>query len=266
MGFFDSISGFFGGGGSGVGSLVGAAASLGGALIGSKANKDAARTVSQSQAQAAQTAADAYLRGAEIMAEGNKQAQARLQPLADTSAPAINYLRTVMAQDPATLTPSQETLRADLTRRANTQLASSGLRGSGRAVTASINDVDRRFRDDAYDQNLHRADQAAGKLAGTYTSTLGDIADIDRRTSEGRAQAVQRGGDAFAGATRAGGEAAAGADVANANQWGSAMGMISSLLAQDRKERTGAYPVGQNIKWDSPRYSDTYAGTSDYYA
>lgn len=253
MGFLDSIGDFFGGG---AGKLASAAASIGGALIGSEANKDAADRISSSSTDAARIAADAYLRGAEIAAQGGRDAQARLEPLRAQSEPAISYLRRVMAQDPSMLTPAQQTMRADLMRRANTTLASSGLRGSGRAVTASIRDVDRRLHDDAYGENLRRADTAAGRLAGVHTSAVGDQAGIDRQISGDRARAVERGGDAFAGATRTAGEADAGAGIANANQWGSAMGMISSLMAQDRKERSGAYPVGGRQQISLGDYND----------
>lgn len=252
MGFLDSIVDFFGGGGN----LLKAGTQIAGSLLASDANQDAAERIAQGSNEAAQIAADAYLRGAKITDEGHQRAQERLQPLATTSAPAIAYLRRVMAQDPSMLTPAQQTMRADLLRRASNTLATSGLRGSGRAVTASIRDVDRRFRDDSYGENLRRADQAAGQLAGVHTSTVGSIADIDRRAAQDRANAVTKGGEAFSRATQTGAEAGASADLADARQWGTAMGMIGSLMAQDRKERSGAYPVGQNIQWSGPRYTD----------
>lgn len=253
MGFLDSIGSFFGGG---AGNLIGAAASIGGALIGSEANKDAAERISTSSLEGAHIAADAYRDAAEIAAQGGRDAQARIEPLRAQSEPAISYLRRVMVQDPAMLTPAQQTMRADLMRRANTQLASSGLRGSGRAVTASIRDVDRRLHDDAYGENLRRADTAAGRLAGVHTSAVGDQAGIDRQISGDRARAVERGGDAFAGATRTAGEADAGAGIANGAQWGSAMGLIGSLLARDNKERSGAYPVGGKQPISVGNYDD----------
>lgn len=187
-------------------SLVGALpaiASIGGAIIGSNANTEAA----------------------EIAAAANDRAiaasNARYEDLKRQTQPAQTYLSTVMGQGDQ-LTPAQLQEMDDLRRQTTNRLATSGLRGSGRATVSALRAVESDYRNKALDANRRRADAAAGTQAGAYYSTFDDQAALDR-------QGVNSG------------LYSAGATTANASLTGSALGDIASLIASDNKGRASRY-------------------------
>ena len=243
--------------------LIGAAGSIGGALLGSNANRDAADRVAQANREAAQINADAQREAAQRYGEyldravaeaaaANQRAQGTLRGMASQSAPAVEYLRGVAFSNPYELTPQQQTAHADTLRQANANLARSGLRGAGRAGVATLNKADLDFRNSAYASNRSRADSANSQLfQDNRRAMYGDV-DVERDTgrtradalgAQGRAQqnALQNIGTTTAGLTRDSGQTDASAGLANANLWGSAIGAIGSILADETKQRLGGY-------------------------
>lgn len=215
MSLFDAIGSFFGGGGN----VLGAAASLGGALLASEANKDAAEEARKgAEAQAA------------AIREGNLAAQARYEQRRTDSAPAMDYLRTLVAMDPSQLTPSQRRGMEDYQRGAQARLAASGLRGAGRAGVASINEGAAGYLARAYDDNQRRADSAARALASDYGEADTAMSNIDRDSGRAAGNAAAQGGYINANA-----------GTANAQQWGTALGAIANLVAKENKERSSQY-------------------------
>jgi len=220
MGFFsDIIDGvgdlFSGGGGFDGNSFVDAAVNIGGAFIAKDANDDAAEKIAAAERE----------RAAAIRA-GNDAAQARFDQTLQLTQPSIDALTRIGTSDPSTLTPGQERDLEDARRQATNTFSTSGLRGSGRAVTAGIRDVESTFRNQAFDINRARKDDANRTLAGEGFAATGQAAGLD--VDSGRVE-----GDAAAGA----GNAFASAGLANANLQGGALADISSLISSEEKRR-----------------------------
>ena len=169
--------------------LISGAATIIGANIAAKGNK-----------KAAGIAADSERRSAEEIAASNRLAQSRL---------------TEAAKLPTRLTPSQEVqldrARTDI----RGQLASSGLRGSGRATVAAFRDVESDLRNRMLDSERGRRERLSTGLANIDMST-------GRSTGE---------------ATRQGGMYAADATTSNAGLRGAAVGSILGSIASEAKER-----------------------------
>lgn len=222
---WDAIASFFS---NNAAPIIGGVAALGGAAISTLGNNAAADKASNATRDAAQIGADA-------LREGQRLADERLEKQRRDAEPAVQYLKRVMAQDPGQLTPEQLTARDNMRRDVNARLSASGLRGAGRAGVAAANRADLEFSDNAFTTNQRRADTAATGLAGDYNAATRSLADLDRATASSigniSSRAVERGGtiDANAG-------------LANANQWGSAMGMIGSIIADEKKGRQSNYP------------------------
>ena len=217
MSLFDAIGGFFA---DNADKIIPAVAQLGGAALAADANRSAAE-----EARAAAEAQAAAIR------EGNRLAQARYEQRRAESEPAMAYLRQVMATDPSTLTPQQQRNFDDYMRGAGARLAASGLRGAGRAGVASVNEGAAQFKANAFGQNQARSDSAARTLASDFQSVDNNLAGLDRDTARATGDAAMRGG--IYGAN---------AGTANAGQWGSAIGALSTIFARDNKERESQYP------------------------
>lgn len=217
MGFFSdafqAVGDFFGGDDV-ASSLIDAGASLGGAFISSQANEAAADRVAQAEEERARATERASLR-----------ADRRFQEQRDLAAPGTERLRDIVV-NPQGLTPEQQRGLEDARREANATLAASGLRGSGRAVTAALKDIDENFRARAIESNIGRADRAASQLSGEGF-----------RAGE---QAINTGlrGDIGASEARTSGEFnRARAGIANAGLRGAALGDISSIISDQIKAR-----------------------------
>jgi hypothetical protein len=163
---------------------------------------------------------------------GNRLAVDQLRTLEAQGQPGVSYFQRVVARDPYTLTPAQRTAEKDLRREANARLAKSGLRGSGRAVTASFNDLLNRFRGAAVETNLGRGDRAAGALTGQATSAGTNIANI-----------YAGGGQQAGQIALAGGETAGNLLSSNAALNAETMGSLAGIFAgeRDRQNRESRY-------------------------
>lgn len=237
--------------------------SLGGALLSSNANQNASDTIAQSNRDAAKIYADAQAQGYDrykalidqAMGEAtayNNQAKQRYQTQADATAPAMTQLRQTAFSNPYTLTPQQQTAREGVVRDANVRLASSGLRGAGRAGVATVNKATQDFDNSAWASNRNRADSANSQLYGANQSAENNIAATDRQTGSTRAnmlsgaataasQASQNTGSYTAGTTRDTGQTEANAGTADANLWGSAIGALTNVIANNQKSLFGGY-------------------------
>lgn len=102
----------------------------------------------------------------------------RFDAITGQAQPANSYLRSVVAQDPNVLTPAQQIQMADLRRRSQIALNNSGLRGSTRATTASIYDVEARGNAGMVASNTERADSAARVLSGQGGSAQMQAAQV----------------------------------------------------------------------------------------
>lgn len=257
----DAISGAAGGGGGfwdsagnwisdNSGSLIRGVTSLGGALLGSNANSSAAdRASAAAREGAAISAAEAARARAEMAAardRGIAAIRAGTQGYADTIAPLLTE-RPVVLPTHRGLTASQRIAREDLLRQGRSTLATSGLRGAGRAGVASLMDADRRFlaaatdRDDADRLAAHRtarvsADNARSGLAQVRAQEGGSIANTEIGQGNRMADSIQQAGQVTANATQQAGNFQANAGLANAGLYSDALGTLGSVIAGSVKE------------------------------
>lgn len=208
---------FTGGGGS---SWLGTAVKIGSEVYG-------AYTQYNAQQDASQIMQQGYADQTSALLAGNEAAQARLAALGEQTAGATDYLRRVVAHDPYTLTPGQQTGLEDTRRQARNSLAYGGLRGAGRAGVAAFNEADRRYTDAAYASNQARADAAAGQLSGQGFGVTQQAAGFDIATGRG-----------VAGGAVPAADDKASSNLANAALKGSVVGTLSSFIANDQKDRS----------------------------
>lgn len=221
--------------------LIEVAVPAAGALLGASANRSAAKTASAGAERAAQ-----------IEAEAQEKARQEFRAAAERGIGAIRegtagYQQTIapLLRSPDMLTPAQEIAREDLHREMNAQLAASGLRGAGRSGVAAFFDADRRFLADAMDRNQDRSDQARRGLAGIFADQGRSIANTEIGAGSQLGSSFQSEGRAGAGAANDAAAYQAQAGLANARLYGSAIGSIGSLIADERKRQaTEARSVG----------------------
>lgn len=191
-----------------------------------------ASKVADANQQAAQLAQENAVANRGVITAANDRAIGFLQPQIDAAAPAQDYLRTVMAQNPNQLTPQQSIELADRGRAAVTATPT-GLRGSGRYLTASVNDVQNRGRAGMIAQNLARTDNAANTLAARGAGASTGAANLASNTGTQMAQVNQTGSDAQANAITAT------ADYNNASLQNIGSFFANAMKDADRESRYG---------------------------
>lgn len=171
------------------------------------------------------------------MKEANKIEQAKLaeatrqyEDLKTTAAPAVSYLQNLISVPQGGLYQDQVAAQEDNRRQALNDLSHSGLRGSGRAVTASLKSIDSDFVNNALAQNRGARQAAAGQLTGPYFNAGSNIA-----------QATLNGGRTQADNVAEQGANTGNAMLANTQLIGKAIGDISSLAASEIKGRDSRY-------------------------
>lgn len=215
-----------------------------------KANDRAAQTVAASTDRATQVQVQANQAAQQQLQEAQKkveaagqQTQQKLDVLAGQGQPGIDYLRTLTVTNPYSLNPQQQ-LQLEDARRVAVNSMPSGLRGSGRAVTASVRRVEEGTRGDMIASNQRRSDSAANVLAGMGNNAAMQSAQVPVQTAGQSANIIGQGanitsqtGRTIADNTMTGATTLANADVASANSSASTLGAIASIFANDSKER-----------------------------
>uniref|UniRef100_A0A6M3IS15 Uncharacterized protein n=1 Tax=viral metagenome TaxID=1070528 RepID=A0A6M3IS15_9ZZZZ len=183
-----------------------------------------AKNVADANRQAAEIAQANAAANRGVITAANDRAIGFLQPQTDAAAPAQDYLRTVMAQNPNQLTPQQQ---IDLTDRGRAVVTNtpSGLRGSGRYLTASINDVQNRGKAGMIDANTRRSDTAASTLAARGAGA-----------STGAANLSANAGSQITGVNTLGADAGANALTSTAASNAQTLGDLGSYFAQAMKD------------------------------
>ena len=216
MGWFSDAFDFIDGGGGGwLGPVIGGATMIGGALIAGDANKDAARI-----------AAEASDRASDRQRESAAEANALLQQLTDEFGPARDLLLERAMRDPASLTPGQQRMLADLARSSDAATAASGMRGAGRTRLALMDELLGRAQGRFYDINRASSEDAADALADMGVRGITSQAAVTSGQGAGEADALLRGADI-----------AAGAKTATGSVWGETLGNLGGLIAESIKER-----------------------------
>lgn len=204
---FKFVEPVFGGGG---GSIVEPIIRGGAAIIGEKLARDANnRAVTEGNRAAA-------LRAAAIKA-GNDEAVARLDEIIRAGEAGTAALQKAVSSDPSILSSTQQRVLDQTRRDTDARLASTGLRGSGRAVTAAIRDVDEGVRGRFIDQNQQRSDFAANQLHQPVAGAITGQANIAAGTGQalGTSAEQQNVNQAFNTQSNAGLRGQAIADIAS---------------------------------------------------
>lgn len=111
------------------------------------------------------------------MADSSNMYSDQYEPYIETGQQALQRLEQIAQQDPNKLTPAQRLQMKDLQRQFVGNLASSGLRGAGRAGVAATNDAIARQAARSFDANQARSDAATTKLNEMGFSSTGKVAD-----------------------------------------------------------------------------------------
>lgn len=248
---------------SAIASALPALIQAGGSLYGQKqaadANKAAAQTAGQVSGQAADTLKTGYdqqlssLLGVtpELRQNyGDRYAHtaALYQPYVQAGQQGLAGIQAVAATDPNHLTPEQQRTIADYRRGAASRLASSGLRGAGRAGVAAVNEGDASLQARLFTANQSRRDAANTDLArygyqgaGQQAQALGTLYGANAVLSATDAQLVGNTAmdkaKADAASQGAAGSALVSAQQANGASYGSTLGSLGSVIASDLKDR-----------------------------
>jgi hypothetical protein len=178
---------------------------------------------SNANQKAAKTLAEASDRSAQQLVAGNQSAQAKLQTIADRTAPAVTYLKQVMSD--TSLTPAQQQ-RVQDTRRLEGQQLSSRL--GGRSATAVATRSATNLENSIYDANRARSDNAAGTLAGQNQSAITNSAQLDTGLGQNLSRVTQSAGENMANADLSTGQL-------QAKTIGDVMSPIRTIIATDQK-------------------------------
>lgn len=198
--------------------LIPAIASIGGAALGAVGNSKAASTSSKYAKKALELEREKLAEARTIYEDEKAQAE-----------PAVSYLRQVVATPVGGLYPDQLAAQEEVRRQGLNDISRSGLRGSGRAVTAALKRIDSDFVNGAMAQNRQNRLSAAGGLAGQSFAASNNIANS--LVNEGAAEA---------NTVNSIGTNNANSSLANFQLAGGALGEIGSAIAQELK-RPSAY-------------------------
>jgi hypothetical protein len=241
--------GGWGGAISGLGSLARVATPLVGAYLGTEANADAARLQAGATRDATLLQAAALQRTQQMQREAADRGIAAIRAgttrYADTIAPMM-VERPVMLPTYRGLTEAEGIARDDIRRNSVATLASSGLRGAGRAGVAAVMDADRRFVTSATDRNDDRriqamqqartsADSARRGLAGVYAQEGSAIANTEIGQGNRIADTEGTIGGVQAQGAISQGQIGAGQATADASLWGDALGTLGAVIADAGK-------------------------------
>ena len=194
------------------------------ALITTGATIWGAKKAADATQQAANTAATAQTGATAAEQAGIKTATGTQKQLMTQASPGlVGIQRVIGAAD--TLTPAQLTALEDSRRTTLDALRGGSLRGSARATSATVRDVDGRMTEGFLDANRQRADQAASNLSGQYFNAGNNIANLN----------LQTGKTASAGLINTGDINAANA-IGQGNISGTAIGDIGAVIADQLKQ------------------------------
>lgn len=156
--------------------------------------------VNNANADAARLAQEGKGSAFRAIQAGQADSMARYDAIAAQGQPGNAYLRTVMAQDPTKLTPQQQLTLAEQQRQQANILNTGPLRGSGRAITASLNNGAAKTQGDMIARNTGRADDAARVLSGQGQQASMQAAGVPLQVGQAMGQGEMQASNAAANA------------------------------------------------------------------
>lgn len=154
-------------------------------------------------------------------------AQQQFGAMRTQAQPGVDRLTQLATTDPNSLTPDQIRALSDARESSLAGLAVSGLRGSGKATSAVINDTQKRMREGYVSNNQTRADTAASNLSGQYFNAGNNEANVNRDLATSGSNALMKQGETTSSAT-----------TANGALSGQAIGDIGAIIADQIKNQT----------------------------
>lgn len=216
-------------------------ATLYGVKEASTANNKAAETLAQAQ-QAGTAAQVTALNNAAQVTAANQAA----------ASPGLMADQAIINRGTA-LTPAQQQAVADSRTTAINALNGTGLRGSARAVDATIADTDQRAQDTFMQQNQNNVNTAAGNLTGQYFSAGNNLATNATNTGAAISSGLINTGT-IAGAN----------DIGQGKLAGQAIGDVGATAANTIKSGIVSNNLGSGPNTTNPITGQAVAAPSSY--
>lgn len=134
-----------------------------------------ANQTSSAQNKASSNAIAATNQATDAQLKAQEEANQILRSQQQMASPGLLQMQKVISQQDR-LTPSQQQAIEDARRTTLDSLSGGSLRGSARATTAAVRDVEGRMTGDFLDRNTNKASSAAQSLAGQYFGAGNSIA------------------------------------------------------------------------------------------
>lgn len=221
--------------------LITAGATIYGANAASKARSRATQQANLANQRATQTIVDSNKQATDAYVQASKSAENIMREQQYAASPGLVSIQNVIGRGEE-LTPLQKQSLEDARRRTLDTLRGGSLRGSARATSATIRDVESRMKNQYIDMNRNRADRAAANLSGQYFNAGNNVANLN----------LGRGNAVSSGLLNSGRAAGAGIDTIGQNNAidtinrattrGTAIGDISAIIADQIKERNKERP------------------------
>lgn len=151
-------------------------------------------------------------------------ASKKLGTIVNRTQPGVDYMGSILAQDPNRLTPAQRINKEDAIRRQKQTMAGSGY--GARTVVAGIDDLGKRYDAGAIAENTARSDRAAGVLDTENVNAITGQANIETGNAAQNSGIVQSGGVNAANVT-----------TGNANMQGQTLAAIGGIFADQAKQK-----------------------------
>ena len=198
---------------------ISSAANLGGALLAKSGSDKASDEIRDASNRAINISRKGKTAAKEAITTGVANQEAQLQAIARGAVPGV-------------LTPDQKIVMDDVVRMAKNNLATGGLRGSGRAQSAVIHDVIGRTRADLYREDRDRLDRVRETLGQVRAGEGRDVANVELGHAAQAGDAVTQGARASAPYTVRGAETVGQGVIDTARSVGTSLG---GFLAEEEK-------------------------------
>ena len=127
--------------------------------------------------KATQAAIDAQNRATKAQTDALQLAEQKQKEMQLAASPGLMQTQQIIARGEA-LTPEQKLALDDARRQGIDALQGGSIRGSARATTAVLNDLENRMRTGFMGQNRDRADAAASSLTGQYFNAGNNVSNL----------------------------------------------------------------------------------------
>ena len=216
--------------------VIGAGATIYGASVASKARDRATQQANIATQQSTQAIVDSNREATDASTKAIESAESIMLDQQRSASPGLIGIQNIIGRGEG-LTPIQGEGLVDARRRTVDALQGSSLRGSARATSATIRDVEDRLKNSYIDRNRNRADQAASNLSGQYFNAGKNVADLNLRKGQVVSSGLINSGSAVGRGIYEQGQNTAINTQNRATTRGTAIGDITAVITDQMKER-----------------------------